>query len=206
MRRKSFDALVSVGGLLLTVVLVAAGALLLWAYSFSNNTVTNQLSAQKITFPTATELAHPNGGEITPSMEQYLGRYAGQPLTTGPEAKAYAEHFIAVHLSEMPYHGVYSQVSAASLAQPSNTALAAEVQTVFRGTTLQGLLLEAYAFSEFGEIAMIASILSFGLAGVMLLLSGFGIWHLRRTDPATEVLEGHLGIGQRKTDSTPSFA
>jgi hypothetical protein len=33
MRRKSFDALVSAGGVLLTVVLVTAGILLYWGYS-----------------------------------------------------------------------------------------------------------------------------------------------------------------------------
>jgi hypothetical protein len=205
MRRKTFDTLLATGGVMLTIVLIVAGALLMWGHSFAESNVHSQLAHQEITFPTAAELAHPNGGEITASMQQYLGRYAGQPLTTGPQAKAYAEHFIAVHLSEMPYQGVYSKVSAASRAQPGNTALAAEVQTVFRGTTLQGLLLEAYAFSEFGQIALISSIISFALAGVMAILSGLGIWHLRRTNPATELLEGHLGITTPKA-AAPTFA
>ena len=84
MRRKSFDAIVSVGGLLLTVVLVAAGALLLWGYSFANTNVPNQLADQKIAFPSATAFAHAKPGtEITPGMIPYLGKYAGQQLT-GP--------------------------------------------------------------------------------------------------------------------------
>ena len=66
MRRKSFDAIVSVGGLLLTVVLVAAGALLLWAYSFTNGTVTNQLSAQKITFPAPAASPRPSRAPRSP--------------------------------------------------------------------------------------------------------------------------------------------
>jgi hypothetical protein len=120
-------------------------------------------------------------------MKKYLYQYGGQQLLTGPQAKAYADHFIAVHLSEMPYHGVYSKVSAASVAQPNNTALAAEVQTVFRGTTLRGLLLNAYAFWELGHIALIGAIVSFVLAGVMLILSGLGFWHLRRVSPSEEI-------------------
>jgi hypothetical protein len=47
-------------------------------------------------------------------MRPYLARYAGQQVLTGPQAEAYADHFIAVHLSEMPYRGVYSTISAAT--------------------------------------------------------------------------------------------
>jgi hypothetical protein len=187
MRRRTFDVILASGGLVVAIVLLVAGGLLMWGHDFANSNVHQQLAQQQITFPSSTALAHPDGKEITPAMSQTLGRYAGQALTTGPQAKAYADDFIAVHLSQMPYNGVYSKVSAASMAQPNNTALATEVQTVFRGTTLRGLLLEAYAFWEMGQIALIASICSFVLAGVMLVLSGLGFWHLRRVDPAAEV-------------------
>lgn len=191
MRRRTFDILATVGGIAITIILVVAGVLLLWGHSFANSNVTSQLQEQQITMPTAAELAHPNGTEYTASMQKYLGKYAGRPLTTGPEAKAYADHFIAVHLSQMPYNGVYSQVSSAARTQPKNAALQAEVQTVFQGTTLRGLLLEAYAFWEFGQIALIAAICSFVLAGVMLVLSAFGVWHLRRVNPTQEILAPH---------------
>lgn len=42
----------SLGGAGLVVVLIVAGALLLWGYSFTNNNVQNQLATQQITFPT----------------------------------------------------------------------------------------------------------------------------------------------------------
>jgi hypothetical protein len=45
---------------------------------------------------------------MIPSASQY----AGQQLLTGEHAKTYGDDFIAVHLSEMPYGGVYSDVSA----------------------------------------------------------------------------------------------
>ena len=113
----------------------------------------------------------------------------------GPQAKAYADDFIAVHLCEMPYKGCTPRSSAASMAPPNNATLAAEVQTVFRGTTLRGLLLEAYAFSEMGQIALVAAICSFVLGGIMLVLSGLGFWHLRRVDPGRGGVQQPGGYG-----------
>jgi hypothetical protein len=192
MQRKMFDVLVSAGGLVMVVVLVVAGSLLMWGHSFTTNSVHSQLARQDIVFPTRAEFAQAKPGtEITPGMLPYLLKYAGQPLTTGAQAEAYADHFIAVHLGEMPLGGVYAKVSSASRANPTNTALAAEVTTSFQGTTLRGLLLEAYAFSEFGLIALWASIAAFVLAGVMALLVAFGFWHARRTPAEAELALHH---------------
>ncbi len=183
MQRKVFDVLASAGGALVTVVLVVAGALLMVGYSFANSNVHNQLAQQQIFVPAlgSSELASPQIGP-------YLNQYAGQQVLTGPQAEAYANHFIAVHLSEMPYGGVYSKVSAAARANPTDAKLQAEVQTVFQGTTLRGLLLEAYAFWTFGQIALWAGIASFILAFLMALLTGFGIWHARRVPAEEELL------------------
>jgi hypothetical protein len=191
MQRKMFDFIASVGGTLLVVLLLVAGVLLVWGSNFANSNVHSQLAQQSIVFPTTAAFANAKAGtEITPSMKPYLLKYAGKPLTTGPEARAYADHFIAAHLSAMPYGGVYSKVSAASRANPTDKALAAEVQTSFQGTTLRGLLLEAYAFSEFGLIAFWAAIAAFVAAGLMALLVGVGFWHARRT-PANIELTVH---------------
>lgn len=193
MRRKVFDLIASVGGLIVVAILLVAGGMLMWGYSFTNSTVHSQLSRQEIYFPTKAAFAHAKPGtEITPGMKPYLLQYAGQQLTTGPQAEAYANHFIAVHLSEMPYHGVYSQVSNAARAAKPGTAkatqLAALEQTTFQGTTLRGLLLEAYAFSVFGTIAFWSSIASFALAVIMAGLVGLGFWHARRTADETELI------------------
>jgi hypothetical protein len=189
MRRRTFDILATAGGLVLALVLAVAGGLLVWGYHYANSNVHSQLAAQHITFPSKAVLANPPKGstEITPDMKKYLYQYGGQQLVTGPQAKAYADHFIAVHLSEMPYQGVYAAVSQASMANPNNQALKAEVQTVFTGTTLRGLLLEAYAFWQMGQIALIGAICAFVGAAAMLLLSGLGVWHLRRTDSAQDL-------------------
>src|ERR1700722_11914071 len=199
MKRKTFDMVMSAGGGVLVVVLLAAGALGMWGYSFANSNVHNQLAEQQISFPPLSAFAQAKPGtEITPGMIPYLEKYAGQQLPTGSEAKGYADHFIAIHLSEMPYAGVYSKVSAASMAKPTNATLAAEVQTVFRGTTLRGLLLEAYGFSVLGVIALWAVIASFVLAGLMTLLVGFGFWHSRRV-PATKEILAPRAVGQVTT-------
>jgi hypothetical protein len=183
MRRKVFDILASLGGLVLVVMLVVAGGLAMWGYNFANSSVKTQLAQQQITFP-----AKGSDALASPEIGPYLNQYAGQKLTTGAQAKAYADHFIAVHLSEMPYKGVYSQVSAASRANPTDAALAAEVQTSFQGTTLRGLLLEAYAFSVFATIALWAAIAAFVAAAVMAILVGLGFWHSRRVTDTEEIL------------------
>jgi len=194
MRRRVFDLLASAGGAVVVVVLLVAGALLMWGASFANSSVHNQLAQQEIYFPPKSAFAHAKPGtEITPSMIPSVSQYAGQELLTGAQAKVYADDFIAVHLSEMPYHGVYAKISAAALAHPSDKKLAALEETSFRGTTLRGLLLEAYAFSVFGQIAFWAGIAAFVLAAVMALLVGLGLWHARRTPE-----EAELDLGERR--------
>ena len=83
--------------------------------------------------------------------------------------------------------GTYSQLSAKSLAQPGNAKLAALADTVFKGTTLRGMLLNAYAFWKMGQIALWAAIVSFAGAALLLILSGLGFYHARKVAPAADV-------------------
>jgi hypothetical protein len=192
MQRKVFDVIASAGGLVMVVVLLVAGGLLMWGYTFANSNVHSQLAQQSIVFPPESAFAHPVvGGEITPSMIGTVSKYAGQPLVTGQQAEVYANDFIAVHLQQAGGGLSYAQLSAKAQALPKGsaayTAAEAKVQTVFQGTTLRGLLLEAYAFGTFATIALIAAISTFILAGVMALLVAFGFWHARRTDESKEL-------------------
>ncbi len=189
MSRKVFDKLTSAGGVVAIVVLLVAGGLLTWGHSFVNSNVHDQLAQQQISFPPKAAFDHAKAGtEITPSMIPSVSQYAGQQLLTGSQAEAYANHFIAVHLSEMPYGGVYAKVSAAAIAAPTNAKLAGLKQTSFQGTTLRGLLLEAYAFSEIGAVMLVGAIASFILAMIMAALVGLGIWHAARTSEEELVL------------------
>jgi hypothetical protein len=183
MRRRTFDALASVTGLVLAAVLLVAGGLLLWGHNFVDNQVSTQLTAQKIVFPAT---SNPEFKALPPADAAAMGAYAGQMMTTGAQAQVYADNFIAFHLSKMG--GTYSQLSAASLAQPNNAKLAALVNVVFKGTTLRGLLLNAYAFWQMGVIALWGAIVSFIGAGLLLILSVLGFVHSRRVSPAAELM------------------
>ena len=182
MKRKTFDVIVSWVGLFLAAVLVVAGSLLTWAHNFVNNEVHTQLAAQKIYFPPAGSPA------IADPEFAAMRQYAGQQLTTGAQAETYADHFIANHLKAIGGGKTYAQLSAESLAKPTDTKLAETVNTVFKGETLRGLLLNAYAFGTMATIAGIAALSAFIAAGVMLILGGLGLWHSRRVRPETELL------------------
>jgi hypothetical protein len=183
MRRRTFDILLAVAGLFLAVTLVAAGGLLTWAHTFIGNEVSTQLSAQQIFFPAA------NSPAVAAPQFAAMRPYGGQQLTTGAQAEVYADHFIANHLKVIGGGKTYAQLSAAATAQPANTKLAAQADTVFKGETLRGLLLNAYAFGTVGTIAGIAAIAAFIAAAVMLVLSGLGLMHARRTSPDTNILD-----------------
>jgi hypothetical protein len=170
-------------------VLVVAGSLLMWGYSFANSNVHDQLAQQQAFFPTQAQLAKAAPGtEITPGMVPYIAPHAGQQVLTGSQAEVYANHFIAVHLSQMPYHGVYASLSQASRADPGNAKLAGVVQASFQGTTLRGLLLQAYAFWMFGQIALWAGVTTYVLAAAMAVLVAFGFWHAARTPPNVQLV------------------
>ena len=182
--RATLDKLISWGGLLLAVLLLVAGGLLTWASSFISNQVTDQLGAQHITMPTSEAY-----GELPKADQNALAPYAGQKMTTGPQARAYADHYIAVHMQGIADGQTYSEVSGQYIQQCSDpkaaateecTTLAGQRQSLFMGSTLRGLLLYGYAFATIGTIAGIGAIVAFIGAGVLLLLVGFGFWHSRR--------------------------
>ena len=189
--RATLDRLISIGGLLLTVVLLVGGGLLVWANMFIEDEVHDQLAAQKITMPTAeTGLAG-----LPAEDKAALEPYAGEQMTTGKQAQAYADHYIAVHLNEAGGGKTYSEVSGEYIAQCSDPAaaktadclqLAGLKQTLFQGETLRGLLLSAYAFATMGTIAGYAAIAAFIGAVLFLVLSVLGLLHARRARAGSE--------------------
>ena len=170
MRRHSPRFFASIAGLAAAVILLAAGGLLMWGSTYVHNTVHGQLAAQQINFP-------PKGSPAlaSPEIGPYLNQYAGQQLLTGQQAEAYADHFIAVHVSEAAGGKTYAQLSTAALAQPNNTKLAGQVATVFKGETLRAMLLNAYGWWKVSQITYIASIVSLALGGLALAGAVFGL-------------------------------
>jgi hypothetical protein len=174
MRRNSSRTLIAAVSGALAAVLLIAGSLLLWGSAYVHNTVQGQLAAQQITFPPASAFAHAKAGtEITPSMIPSVSQYAGQQLLTGQQAEAYADHFIAVHITDMAGGKTYSQLSTESLAQPNNTQLSGLVSTVFKGETLRSMLLNAYGWWKISQITYIISLVAYGLGAVAGLGSIF---------------------------------
>jgi hypothetical protein len=187
MRRNSH--LTAIAGFALAAILLAAGGLLLWGSTYTHNMVHNQLAAQQIFFPPKAAFAHPKAGtEITPSMVPSVSQYAGQQLVTGQQAQSYADNFIAVHITNMTGGKTYAQLSAAALAQPNNTKLAGEVATVFKGETLRSILLNAFGWWKVSQITYIASLIAFGLGGLTLLASLFGLTVGRKDEITHEAI------------------
>jgi hypothetical protein len=87
----------------------------------------------------------------------------------------FADHFIAIHIKAIGGGKTYSELSAAALTDPTNQKLEGQVQTVFRGETLRGLLLNAYAFDTMAVVARYAALVAAaaGLLLIVLALLGF---------------------------------
>src|SRR3954452_14825614 len=177
MNRRSIDKLVSMTGAIIGVVLLAASALLFYAHSYAHDQVADQLTQQQIVFPTADS----KGFQALPAADQdAMRQYAGQTMSTGAQAQTFADHYIKVHLAEVAGGQTYSQVSAKAQADPTNTQLAGQVQTLFRGETLRGMLLNAYAWDTMASIARLAAWISL-VAGLLLIgLAVLGFVHAQR--------------------------
>jgi hypothetical protein len=217
MQRRVFDRLASGIGAALVVILLIIGGLLVWGHSFASSNVHNQLAQQQIYFPKQSEInavktQYAKGGQKAVTDPEFpnaklmiaaLEPYAGKQVLSGKEAQVYANDFIGQHLYAMPLHGVYSQVSsAARTAKPGSkqaTTLAALETTVFQGTTLRGLLLEAYGFGTISVIMLWAAIVSFIGAAVLLLLTALGIQHSKRVSAEERLFEE-----LKETNPTPA--
>jgi len=192
LKRRSIDKVLVAFGIVATVVFVIAGVLLSWGYNFSDDYVTNELTAQNITFPPAEALTEDGRTDLL--------EWAGQPLTTGKGAEAYAS-FINGHLEDIAGGLTYAElggvereaagaVTAATEAgapqseidelQATADGVSGQRNSLFKGETLRGLLLSAYAWSTVGTIAGIAAIGAFIAAAVMAILTALGVVHYRK--------------------------
>ena len=152
---------------IICLVLGVGSALLFYGANFGLDMVHSQLSAQSITFPA---LGSPG---LDPVKYPGLQQYAGQKVDSGPKAKAYANEFIKVHLAAAAGGQTYSQVSAKAQAAPTDTVLAGQVETLFKGETLRGLLLYAWGWSVVSRIAMYAAIFA-AIGFVVMLIATIG--------------------------------
>jgi hypothetical protein len=199
-KRRTLDIVLAGGGLMVAVLLVALGFALFTQYSFSQNYVKEELSAQKISFTPADKLTDEEKGWKAGSA--CLTTYAGQLLQTGAQAECYAKYYIALHLENSATAAGFPGATYATLGSirtdlsaqitaakaKADTTSAADLQkkldsatslrtTMQTGETLRGLLLTVYGFSVLGDMAGLAANILWGLAGVMGVLSIAGFIH-----------------------------
>jgi hypothetical protein len=178
-QRRVIDKVFILLGVVTMAVLLAAGGIAWKGYTFATNQVKSELSSQKIYFP-------PKGSPAIaalPAADQPLvSQYAGQQLLNGDQAKAYANNFINVHLSEIAGGKTYAEVSTEALAKPTDAKLQAQKAVLFQGETLRGLLLSAgYSYWTMGMLARDAAVAFFVGAGVMAVLVLVGLGRLSLT-------------------------
>jgi hypothetical protein len=193
LRRRTIDTVLIALGAVLTLVFLVAGGLLTWGWNFSSDYVGDELSAQNITFPTEEALLADGRTDLV--------EFADERLDTGTEAQAYAS-FIDGHLSGIADGATYADLGAPESAaraevkaaieagqpqseidvlQVKSDAVSGQRNTLFKGETLRGLLLSAYAWSTVGTIAGIAAIGAFIAAAITAVLVALGFNHHRKT-------------------------
>ncbi|HMJ74859.1 MAG TPA: hypothetical protein VK507_02750 [Iamia sp.] len=195
LRRRTIDRVLIGFGVVATLAFFVAGGLLTWGATFSSDYVHDELAAQNVTFPTAEELKAEGRGDLV--------GYAGEDVTTGAKAEAYAG-YIGGHLDEIAGGQTYSQIddrgartaveeaqasgaSESEIAELQATAdqLTGQRDSLFKGETLRGLLLSAYAWSTVGVIAGYAAIGAFAAAALMAGLVIAGFVHVARQHRTT---------------------
>jgi len=192
LNRRTVDTVLVGLGAVFAVVLGIAAGLLTWGSNFSNDYVRKELSSQEISFPSAAALTEEGRTDLV--------KFADQKMVNGKQAEGYAS-FINGHLAKIGGGKTYATIGADETAAKAAVKAATDAgkpaadiaklqatadgitntrNTLFKGETLRGLLLSAFAWSTIGRIAGIASIAAYIAAAVMLLLVLLGLFHIRR--------------------------
>jgi hypothetical protein len=176
--RKAVDKVFILLGSAMTAVLLVIGVLAWYGHTFASDMVRDQLSAQKIYFPEQESEAFK---ALSSEDQVEIGRFAGQQLTTGEQAKVYANNYIGAHLKKIGGGKTYAEISEQAMADPTNATLQQQKTTLFQGETLRGMLLgTGYAFWTFGMIAQYVAYAAFAGALLMAILVMLGLQHLAR--------------------------
>lgn len=142
-----FLALAAVGLLVAGPVMVVKGVQ-------AQDQIRHELRTQKIVFPEKGSSSLPAGFES----------YAGQQVTTGPQAKAYAD-MVEHHVMKSTGGLTYSEVSDKWIAGGrTDNNLAQLRQTAFMGESLRASLMSAYQAWELSWLVIGLGGLFFGLA------------------------------------------
>ena len=161
----------------MVVVLAGAAIFAFGIGTFTTNQIKDELTAQQILFPAADQIKA--GGALDPKeFPQEIRDQAGNQVTDGNQARIYANDFLAKHLAAINNGNTYatqgtvvSKLNAQLAQTPKDSPAYADLQkqiatangqrdTMFKGETLRGNLLNAYGWWTVGTYTMYAA---FGL-------------------------------------------
>lgn len=168
----------------LVIVLAGAAVFAFAEGNFVTGMVKDELTAQKIYFPPASTITA--GGALDPAeFPAEIRAQAGNQVTTGDQARIYANDFIGLHLEKVANGQTYSQVSTQGQAlqaqlnnlsktDPTYATVSAQLATVngqkstlFQGETLRSTLLNAWGWWTVGVYTT--------YAGVGLMIAALGV-------------------------------
>jgi hypothetical protein len=181
MNRKMWDQLVSTGALVVAVALIVLGGLAVFGGNFGRQNVTDRLAPEKVFFAPLSAMS--------PEEKASVGDFAGQQVTTGPQAEAFSR-YIAGHLEFVNDGKTYAETSAAARVEGLDPQVAADLSakadTLFKGEMLRSTMLNAYGWWTVATIALIAGYVMIGAGIILLILALLGFRHAKRAVPAAE--------------------
>lgn len=167
-----------------SIILIVVGAAAIFGGNFAHGYVTDQLSQEGLTMPNEDGV---NALEDQASQDK-LRPYIDEPMTTGPQAEAFANNYIWEHMMASSggkgyqeisgeYNALKAEIPEAEQADNQELQdLGALRESLFMGDSLRGMLLNAYGWWLLGSIAFYVGI---GVIVVGVVLAGVGFGPLR---------------------------
>jgi hypothetical protein len=175
MNRKMWDQLVSTAALVMAVALIVLGGLAIYGGNFGRQNVTDRLAPEKVSFPPLSAMSA--------EEKVAVGDFAGQQVTTGPQAEAFSR-YIGGHLEFVNDGKTYAETSAEARVEGLDPKIAADLgakaDTLFKGETLRSILLNAYGWWTIATIALWAGYFMVAAGIVLLTLAILGFRHAKR--------------------------
>lgn len=191
MNRKVWDQLVSTAALVVAVVLIVLGGLAIYGGNFGQQNVRDRLAPENVSFPPL--------AAMSPEEQAAVGDFAGQQVTTGPQAEAFSR-YIAGHLESVNDGATYAETSSAARVEGLDPDIAADLSakadTLFKGETLRSILLNAYGWWTIATIALLAGYFMIGAGILLLVLALLGLRHAKGA--ATQVAAAEQLVPQKK--------
>lgn len=174
MNRTGIDRLLAAGALAAAAFLLILGGLIGWGSAKLASDAEADLRQLGIVFPQA------GPATADPNIGPHINKYAGQQLTTGAQAKAYADHYLAVRLVNDTGGRSYAQLNAAAQLNLADAMLAEQAEIAFRGETQRAALLNAHHDAQIAGLARYGALAALAGGLGMLIVAAGSFRNLRR--------------------------